>query len=118
MLVCGIQLGTEPTTKTNQAAAARRPACKEACTVVWHVAARDRLCGFLPFAFGPTATRFFHTGCGAAGSAGPADQDSAPINESQVAAAFASRRGVHARHDHASCAGGRDDCADPFAYGE
>src|SRR5918993_495737 len=66
-----------------------------------------------------TAGRFqVAAGRGAARCAGPADPNTAAIDEGDTAAPFTEGRGVHAGDGHAPRAGGRDDGAHRVAYGE
>src|SRR5438067_1077440 len=65
-----------------------------------------------------TAERSGGTCRGPAGCAGSAEQEAAALHDGEAAALVAGGGGVHARNDHASCAGGGDDGADCLPYGE
>src|SRR5260221_13921830 len=55
---------------------------------------------------------------GPAGCARYAEQEATAVRNGGTASKITSGSGVHARHDHASCASGGDDGADSVTYGE
>src|SRR6266851_572318 len=99
------------------------PACTSICRVVWPwswigiFSYSERSQRFL---LGCERTAGCSVGDGdrSARCARDAEQKAAGVHNGPATFTIAGRRGVHAGHDHASCAGGGDDGADRVAYAE